>query len=85
MLQEVIIVAKFGEQYIDSCLESLGDKYPVFVMDTSEGGHPSGAVMFQPKFPEMQGKGHEVIELSRLDDVPIGAPAVAGPNIRRVV
>ena len=39
------------------------------------GSHPLGAVMFQPKFPEMQGKGHEVIELSRLDDVPIGAPA----------
>jgi hypothetical protein len=43
VLQEVIVVAKHGDTYIDACLRSLGDRYPVVVMDTSEGGHPSAA------------------------------------------
>lgn len=39
----LVVVAAYDKQYIDGCLESLGDKYPVVVMDTSGGGHPTGA------------------------------------------
>ncbi len=41
--RDIVVVAAFDNTYIDSCLESLGDRYQVVVMDTSSGGHPSGA------------------------------------------
>lgn len=38
-----IVVAAYDDRFIDACLRSLGDKYPVIVVDTSKGGHPTGA------------------------------------------
>lgn len=45
MLQNLIVIAKHGDQYIDGCLESLGAKYPIQVIDTKDGGHPTGAYL----------------------------------------
>lgn len=45
MLQNLVVVAAYDKQFIDSCLKSLGNKYPVLVMDTSSGGHPTGAYL----------------------------------------
>ncbi len=48
-----IVVAAYDRQYIDDCLKSLGEKYPVIVMDTSGGGHPTGAyIRFYRDYPE---------------------------------
>lgn len=42
---KLIVVAAYDKRFIDDCLKSLGDKYPVKVMDTSAGGHPTGAYL----------------------------------------
>lgn len=39
----LVVIAKFDDRYIDRCLASLGDKYPIKIIDTSSGGHPTGA------------------------------------------
>lgn len=43
MLQNLVVIAAYDKQFIEGCLESLGSKYKVVVMDTSQGGHPTGA------------------------------------------
>lgn len=45
MIEALVVIAKYGDDYIDACLESLGDKYPIKVMDTTAGGHPTGAYL----------------------------------------
>lgn len=45
MLQDLVIIAKHGNTHIDGCLQSLGNKYPIEVIDTAAGGHPTGAYL----------------------------------------
>lgn len=42
MLEDLVVVAKYNDDFLDG-IASLGDRYPVVVMDTSGGGHPTGA------------------------------------------
>jgi hypothetical protein len=41
MLQNLVVVAAYDKEYIQGCLDSLGKKHKVVVIDTSKGGYPT--------------------------------------------
>ena len=66
----LIVVAAYDNNFIEGCLASLGNKYPVLVMDTSGGGHPTGAYI--KAFKEHPAKNYLFIQDSMtalVDDV----------------